>query len=80
MIRNFGSADEIRNEILRRLQENADLGDDCRDCDIPLPQRVDAAANGGCNWTIEAFPAVMPSCLPTIKAVTTEMMREYELR
>ncbi|MNQ76025.1 hypothetical protein D3C85_908420 [compost metagenome] len=80
MIRNFGSADEIRNEILRRLQENADLGDDCRDCDIPLPQRVDAAANGGCNWTIEAFPAVRPSCLPMIKAVTTEMMREYELR
>lgn len=80
MIKNLGSAEQIRNEILRRLQENADLGDTCRDCEIPLPQRVDVAANGGCNWTIDAFPAVPPACLATVKAVTTEMMREYDLR
>ncbi|WP_423200305.1 MULTISPECIES: hypothetical protein [unclassified Cupriavidus] len=80
MIKHLGSAEEIRNEILRRLQENADLRDAFRDCDVPLPQRVDAGANNGCNWTIESFPAVPPACLATVKAVTSEMKREYELR
>lgn len=80
MIKNLGSAEQIRAEILRRVQENADLEDVCRNCDIPLPRRVDAAANGGCNWSIDAFPAVAPACLATFKAVTMEMMREYDLR
>ncbi|WP_244222855.1 hypothetical protein [Cupriavidus lacunae] len=45
MIKNLGSAEQVRNEILRHLQEYADLGNACRDCYIPLPQRVEAAAN-----------------------------------
>jgi hypothetical protein len=79
MIKNKGSAEQIRNEILRRLQENADLGDACRNSDIPLPLRVDPGTNGGCNWRIEAFPGVTPACQAAVKAITVEMMREYDL-
>ncbi|SOY70925.1 conserved hypothetical protein [Cupriavidus taiwanensis] len=80
MIKNLGSAEQIRDEILRRVHECADLGDAFRDCSIPLPRRVDTAANGGCNWTIDGFPAVPAACLTTVRAITTEMMREYDLR
>ncbi|MBF6990013.1 MULTISPECIES: hypothetical protein [Cupriavidus] len=80
MIKHLGSAEQIRDEISRRVQENTDLGEAFRDCSIPLPRHVDAATNGGCNWIIDAFPAVPASCLTTVKAVTAEMMREYDLR
>jgi len=80
MIKNIGSAEQIRDEILRRLLGSPDLGDACRDCAIPLPSRVDPTANGGCNWSIEAFPGVDHACLPAAKAVTMEVMREYDLR
>ncbi|WER50383.1 hypothetical protein CupriaWKF_32910 [Cupriavidus sp. WKF15] len=79
MIKNTGNAEQIRNEILRRLQESADLGDTCRNCEIPLPRPVEPAANRGCNWTIDAFPGVSADCLPVVNAVTAEMMREYDL-
>ncbi|CAG2158407.1 hypothetical protein [Cupriavidus numazuensis] len=79
MIKSKGSAEQIRNEILRRLQENADLGDTCRNAEIPLPLRVDPGTNSGCNWRIEAFPGVTPACQAAAKAITAEMMREYDL-
>ncbi|QYY32724.1 hypothetical protein K2O51_18335 [Cupriavidus pinatubonensis] len=75
----WSSAEQIRNEILRRLQENADLVDACRDSEIPLPLRVDPGTNSGCNWRIEAFPGVTPACQAAVKAITAEMMREYDL-
>jgi hypothetical protein len=79
MIKNTGSAEKIRAEIQRRIQESADLGDICGDCDIPAPRKADPATNGGCNWTIDAFPNVKQECLGALKAITSEMMREYEL-
>jgi len=79
MIKNTGSADQIQAEIRRRIQESADLGDSCRDCDVPAPRKVDPATNGGCNWIIDAFPDVRQECIGTLKAITIEMMREYEL-
>ena len=79
MIKNLGSAEQIRREILRRLQENADLGEACRNCEIPLPRRADPLVNGGCNWTIDAFPGVDAASLPAVRAVTAEMMREFDL-
>ncbi|WER44692.1 hypothetical protein CupriaWKF_10080 [Cupriavidus sp. WKF15] len=79
MIKHTGSPEQIRNEILRRLQEQADLGDACRDCDIPVPIAADPRTNNGCNWRIEAFPGVAPACQAVVKAVTAEMMREYDL-
>jgi|GEM_PF-4660825 hypothetical protein len=80
MIKNIGSAEQIRDEIQRRLQENTDLGDACRDCPVPLPLRTDPASNGGCNWSIATFPGIAAACLPAAMAVTREVMREYELR
>lgn len=79
MIKNSGSADQIQAEIRRRLQESADLGDSCRDCEVPIPRRVDPETNGGCNWIINTFPGVKPECLGVVKAITIELMREYEL-
>ncbi|AOZ04347.1 hypothetical protein BKK81_33820 (plasmid) [Cupriavidus sp. USMAHM13] len=80
MIKNIASAEQIRNEIQRRLQENADLGDACRDCTVPLPARTDPASNGGCNWSINSFPGMAAACLPAAMAVTREVMREYDLK
>ncbi|AOZ04191.1 hypothetical protein BKK81_32860 (plasmid) [Cupriavidus sp. USMAHM13] len=80
MIKNIGSAEQIRDEIQRRLQENADLGDACRDCAIPLPLRTDPASDGGCNWSIDTLPSMPAACMPAAKAVIKEVMREYDLR
>ena len=79
MIKTTASAEEIRSEILRRIQGCADLGDAYQCCDIPLPQVADPKTNGGCNWTIASFSGVADDCLPTVKAVTAEVMREFEL-
>ncbi|WP_028222427.1 hypothetical protein [Paraburkholderia oxyphila] len=79
MIKNVGTAEKIRAEILRRIQESADLDDSCRDCDIPIPRKVDPAANGGCNWVIDEFRLVAQECMAPLKAVIAEMMREYDL-
>ena len=79
MIKNVGTAAKIRDEILRRIREAADLGDSCRDCDLPIPRKVDPAANGGCNWVIDEFPGVTQECVAPVKAIIIEMMREYDL-
>lgn len=79
MIKNIGTADKIRDEILRRIQESADLGDNCRDCDVQTPRKVDPATNNGCNWIIDEFPRVKQECLAPVKAIVIEMMREYDL-
>ncbi|SDD72447.1 hypothetical protein [Paraburkholderia lycopersici] len=78
MIKNVGTAENIRMEILRRVQGSADLGDSCRDCDIPVPRKVDPAGNGGCNWVIDEL-RVAQECVSPLKAVIAEMMREYDL-
>ncbi|WP_244808380.1 hypothetical protein [Caballeronia zhejiangensis] len=79
MIKNVGTAEEIRNEILRRIQESVDLGDSCRDGDIPVPRKVDPGENAGWNWVIDEFRGVAQECLAPLKAVIVEMMREYDL-
>ncbi|WP_084069039.1 hypothetical protein [Paraburkholderia heleia] len=79
MIKNVGTAESIRLEVLRRVQESADLGDSCRDCDIPVPRKVDPAQNGGCNWVIDELRGVAQECVAPLKAVIAEMMREYDL-
>ncbi|CAM2167581.1 conserved hypothetical protein [Paraburkholderia sacchari] len=76
MIKNVGTAEKIREEILRRIQGSADLDDSCRDCDISIPRKVDPAENGGCNWVIDEFRGTSQAPL---KAVIVEMMREYDL-
>jgi len=79
MIKNVGTAEKIRNEILRRIQGSADLDDNCRECDVQTPRMVDPATNGGCNWVIDDFPGVPQECRSSVKAIIVEMMREYEM-
>ena len=79
MIKNVGSAEKIRIEILRRIQENADLGDSFGDCDIAIPRKVDPAENGGCNWVVDELRGGTQECMAPLKAVISEMMREYDL-
>ncbi|MEK6294075.1 MAG: hypothetical protein V4793_22355 [Paraburkholderia tropica] len=79
MIKNVRSAEKIRAEILRRVQENADLGDSYRECTISIPRAVDPAKNGGCNWVVDDVQGVAQDCVAPLKAVIAEMMREYEL-
>lgn len=79
MIKNVGTAEKIRDEILRRVQGSADLDESCRDCDIPVPRKVDPAENGGCNWVVDEFRGVAQECMAPLKAVIAEMMREYDL-
>lgn len=79
MIKHQASAEQIRDEILRRLQDNPDLGESCWKCEIPLPKRV-APEGRTCNWEIKSFPGVSPSTLAVVEAVTREVMREYDLK
>ena len=78
MIKNIGTADKIRAEVLRRVQENADLGESYRDCNITIPRKVDPVKNDGCNWVIDDFQGVAQECVAPLKAVIAEKMREYD--
>jgi hypothetical protein len=48
--------------------------------DIPLPRRVDSQVNCRGNWAIDTFRGASLVCQPTISAIATEMMREYDFR
>lgn len=79
MIKATANAEQIRGEILRRIQGCADLGDAYQCCEIPLPRAADPKTNNGCNWSIASFSGISGECLPTVKAITAEVMREFDL-
>ncbi len=73
------TAEEIRNEILRRIQGSSALDGDCRECRAPTPYPTDPDTNGGCNWRVDTFPGVIPGCLEHVKEITRAVMYEYDL-
>jgi hypothetical protein len=73
------SADEIRAEIRRRIRASPVHGGNCRDCAAPVPRAIDPAANGGCNWTVDVFPGMLPGCFDVVWSLTREVMAEYDL-
>lgn len=80
-----GTAEEIRQEIQRRISSSKEFNGDCNDCCAPLPHPADPATNGGCNWVVDVSRGVIPGCLDFvcsdfIKAVTRTVMADYELR
>lgn len=79
MAKLIGTADEIRDEIQRRIRESDELNGDCRGCGAPTPYRIDPATNDGCNWMVDVFPSVEPGCLEFVKAITHQVMHEYDL-
>ncbi|MCP3707675.1 hypothetical protein M3I54_11870 [Paraburkholderia sp. CNPSo 3274] len=79
MAKLIATAEQIQAEIQRRISESTALDGDCRDCRAPSPVRLDPDENAECNWTVTVFPGVEPGCLDFVKAVTREVMREYDL-
>lgn len=74
-----GAAEEIRQEIQRRIESSKELDGDCKKCRAPTPRLTDPATNDGCNWTVDVFPRAIPGCLDFVKAITRIVMAEYEL-
>jgi len=80
-----GTAEEIRQEIQRRIGTSKELDGGCKDCRAATPRPADPATNGGCNWTVDVFPGVSSrcldfACLDSVKDITQTVMAEYELR
>ena len=80
-----GTAEEISKEIQRRIRNSKELDGDCMGCRTATPRRTDPATNGGCNWTVDGFPDVIPGCLDFVcvdfvNAITRKVMAVYELR
>lgn len=73
------TADEIRSVIQGRIKTSTELDGDCKDCRAPTPRFTDPDTNYGCNWRVDVFPSVIPGCLDFVKAITREVMKEYEL-
>lgn len=73
------TAEEIRQETQRRIESSKELDGDCKDCRAPTPRLTDPTTNGGCNWTVDVFPGVIPGCLDFVHAITRTVMAEYEL-
>ncbi len=74
-----GTAEDIRQEIQRRIESSKELDGDCKGCRAPTPRFTDPDTNHGCNWTVDVFPGVIPGCLDLVKNVTRTAMAEYEL-
>lgn len=74
-----GTVEQIRAEIARRIRESDSLDGDCQECGAPTPRRVDPVTNDGCNWVVDVFPGVSHGCLDFVKAITLQVMREYDL-
>ena len=79
------TAEEIRQEIQHRIRSSKELDGDCKGCRAATPRPTDPATNGGCNWTVDILPDVIPGCLDFVcldfvNAITRTVMAEYELR
>jgi hypothetical protein len=73
------NAEEIRQEIQRRIQTSLELDGDCKECKAPTPRFTNPNEIEGCNWTVDIFPGVVPGCMDFVKAITRSVMAEYEL-
>lgn len=79
MIKSTANAEEIRSEILRRIQACDDLGEAYSCCDIALPQAANPQMNNGCKWRVTSVSGVPSECLLTVRAIMAEVMREFDL-
>jgi len=80
-----GTAEEIRQEIQRRIKSSIELDGDCKGCRTGTPRPTDPVTNGGCNWTVDVLSGVIPGCLDFVcldfvKTITRKVMAVYELR
>lgn len=56
MAREIRTADEIRAEVQRRVDERLEASWDAEDqVTIPLPMQLAEADPSGCNWTIGSY-------------------------
>lgn len=74
-----GTAEQIRDEIQRRIASSTELAGDCKECMAPTPRLADPNSNTGCNWRVDVFPGVIPGCLEVVQSITQQVMAEYNL-
>ena len=79
MARRTATAEEIRDEIQRRIAEGKELDGDCIECEAPTPIALKEPDQDGCNWTVTAYPGVILGCLGVVSNITEQVKREFNL-
>jgi hypothetical protein len=75
----LATANEIRDEIQRRIRSSDALDGDCRDCGAPTPRRSEQNVYGT-HWTVDVLPRLTPGCQEVVESIVRAVMAEYELR
>jgi hypothetical protein len=75
----LATADQIHEEIQRRIRNSDTRDGDCRDCGAPTPRRSERNAFGT-HWAVDALPGLTPGCEPVVEEIVRGVMAEYELR
>jgi hypothetical protein len=79
MARRIATAEEIRDEIQRRIAEGRELDGDCIGCAAPTPIPLKEPDKDGCNWTVTAYPGMIRGCLGIVSNITEQVKREFNL-
>ena len=79
MARRTTTAEEIRDEIQRRIAEGKELDGDCIACEAPTPVPLIKPDKDGCNWTVTAYPGVILGCLSVVTNITEQVKRDFNL-
>lgn len=79
MAKAIATAEQIRDEIRRRIQADMSMMGKCVGCGAPLPVRLAERRGDGVNWTIESFPALEPGCAAFMMRVLSSVMNDYDL-
>jgi hypothetical protein len=79
MAKATATAEQIRDEIRRRIRADTSMAGKCAGCGAPLPVRLAERRGDGVNWTIENFPTLEPGCTAFMMRVLSSVMADYDL-
>ena len=80
MAKKSATASGLQAELDRRIQERArgpysGYGHSA----VPLPVLLETRDTNGCNWTVISEPSQLPSALPFLELIISQLMWEYDL-
>ena len=77
--RRRADAEEIRDELRRRIEQCLEFNGECRSCQTPVPRPAHPAADGEPNWVVDGLQHLPPGCLSVVVKIVAELRLQYEL-
>jgi hypothetical protein len=78
MLRELKNADEIRAEVERLVNANAEVRDDGEHVQMAVPVELRQPDSDGCNWTIDKYRG-SPTYRSLVELTVAQVQRRWNL-